>query len=339
MPDAPIQPDPNAAAPGGAAAAAPPPATPATPPAKGAPASPSGAPAGGGGAPEPTAIGEGGDLGPEGEPQAIPANWPGNWREIMAGGDAKALQRLNRYASPANVWKALQASGAKISSGELLRAKPDGTDEQALNEWRAQAGVPEKPEGYLEKLPDGLVIGEQDQGLVDSFIADMHAADTPPALVHKALSWYYGNQEKMTQQLDAADKQNKATAEDTLHADWGPEYRPNINGVLNLVAAHGAEGLIERMVGARTLDGHKLGNDPEFWKLMVALNREVNPHGTVVPTAGQTAAQTIKSEIADLEAKSADTRGPYWNGPQAEAMQARLRELYDMESRQQRKAG
>ncbi|KKK50384.1 hypothetical protein LCGC14_3125540, partial [marine sediment metagenome] len=139
--------------------------------------------------PGPT-LAEGGGTPEPAEPTPAPATFPDNWREIMAGGDTTALKYFNRYANPANVGKALMATRQKISSGEMIAAKPDGTDEQALNEWRAQAGIPEKAEGYLDKLPDGIVIGDDDKPIVDSFITSMHEDDIPPAVVHKALTSY-----------------------------------------------------------------------------------------------------------------------------------------------------
>lgn len=291
-----------------------------------------------GGAPAPTLADGGGE--PEPQPSATPASWPANWRDIAAGGDTKALQYLSRYNSPANVVKALMATRQKISTGELLRTKPDGADEQALNEWRAQAGVPEKPEGYLEKLPGGLVIGEADQPRIQSFIQDMHAADAPPDLVHKALGWYYANQEKEAAERAEADRAFRAKAEDEMRADWGPDYRPQLNGIRNMLDSHGTPELRERLFGARMGDGTPLGDDPAALRFLSAIARELNPHGTVVPAAGQTATQTIDAEITVLEAEMAQAKNPpagsYWK---SDAKQARLRELYDMRTRHKARAG
>ena len=268
------------------------------------------------------------------EPGATPATWPANWRDIAAGGDAKTLGYLNRYASPVNVVKALMATRQKISTGELLRTKPDGEDETALNEWRAQAGVPEKPEGYLEKLPDGLIIGEDDKPNVESFLTRMHAADAPPALVHEALGWYYATQEKQAAERAEADRANRAKNEDALRSEWGPEYRPNLNAVHALIDSHGSADVKEKLFGARLADGTPLGDDPHLLRFLAGVSREINPHGTVTPGAGQTPLQGIESEIGALELEMKDTKGKapdgYWRN---ETKQKRLRDLYDMRER------
>ena len=312
------------------------PAGPESPPNGAGPASPPASPATEGDG-DSTLLDGGGDL--DGK-QTVPANWPANWRDIMAGGDTRALKMLGRYQSPANVWKAYAAIQQKLTAGELLRTKPDGTDPQALNEWRSQIGVPEKPEGYLEKLPKGLVIGEDDQALIGEFVEAMHAADAPPAHVHTALSWYYAAQEKMAEQRAAADRQNRATAEDELRADLGPEYRPTLNAIHGLLDSHGSGKLKEKLFGARLGDGTPFGDDMDVLKFLSAVAREINPHGTVTPAAGETAMQTIDGRIAALEAEMAQAKNPppgsYWKN---EAKQEELRKLYDMRDSHKVRAG
>ena len=288
--------------------------------------------------PAPT-LAEGGGTPDAETPQVAPAIFPDNWRELSSGGDQKTEQYLKRYASFGNVVKALMAQRAKISSGELLRSKPDGTDEQVLNEWRAQAGVPEKPEGYLEKLPDGLVIGDDDKPIVESFITSMHEDDAPPALVHKALGWYYAHQEKVLADRTESDRTERAQHEDTLHAEWGGDYRSNLNGAHAVFDTYAPEGLRERFFSARMADGSPLGDDPDTLRFLVALSREINPHGTITPAAGQTTTQTIEAELAQLNIEMADSKGKkfdYWTNPEK---QARWRELDAALQRQKARQG
>lgn len=268
-------------------------------------------------------------------PVSAPSHWPENWRDIASGGDKTTLQYLNRYASPANVVKALMATRQKISLHELLRNRPDDEDQDALSEWRAQAGIPEKPEGYLDNMPDGLVIGEDDQPNLNSFLVDMHQADVPPTMVHKAISWYYQAQEKQLAELAQRDNQSRMASEDTLRAEWGPEYRSNIQAANALLQRLGGDELRQRLLSARMGDGVPLGNDPEMLKFLVSIEREINPFGTPAPQDGKTITETIKAEKEALEAEMRDTKartdGGYWANP---AKQQRYRELLEMEERQ-----
>lgn len=285
--------------------------------------------------------GDQGDTGGEksgegGEPlAAAPADWPDNWRQIMAGGDDKLLTKLNRFNSPVNLMKSWLAGNQKIGTGEFLRTKPDGSDEQggeqAVNEWRAQAGVPERAEGYLEGMPKGLVVSEGDEALVASYTEAMHQADAPPGYVHQGIAWYYDLQETIAAERADMDAQGKAQSEDSLRAEWGPDYRPNLGAVVTLIDTHGAEGLKEKLFGARLSDGTPFGDDPDTIKFLSSVSRLIMPRGTITPNEGMTALETIRDEIKRLESESGDQQGPYWRGPEAEGKQARLRELYEME--------
>ena len=286
-------------------------------------------------------LGEGG--GGEDKAGAVPATWPTNWKDIMAGGDAKILQRLNKFDSPANVAKAYLAIQTKMSAGELLRAKPSGdeadpTYQQAIKEWRGQAGVPEKPEGYLEKMPDGLVIGEEDKPMVESFIKDMHGSDVPPAIVHKAIGWYYANQEAQAEQRHETDRANRAKNEDSLRAEWGTEYRANLNGIRGLFNTHGSPETLEALFTARLADGTPLGDDPRVLKFLVNVSKEINPSGIGFSAIeGKTATESIAKEKAGIEALMKDNRSSYWTDI---GMQNRYRELLELEERhERRKAG
>src|SRR3990167_9413465 len=175
---------------------------------------------------KPLALGGGG----EDKPVTTPADWPENWPDVMAGGDAKLAAQYRRYHSPAAIGKAFVSLRQRMDSGELARARPDGDPDdpavkQALTEWRATAGIPEKPDGYLDKVPDGIVFGENDKPMLDGFLKDMHAKDVPPPYVHEALRWYKANEEKVINDRAVADKQHRATAEDEMRAEWGPDYR------------------------------------------------------------------------------------------------------------------
>lgn len=269
-----------------------------------------------------------------------PANWPTNWREIMAGGDRKLLERLNRFNSPANLTKSWLAAQMKIGSGEYLRAKPDGTDDAALNEWRAQAGIPEKPEGYLEKLPKGLVIGEADKPMIDTFIKSMHDADAPPGYVHTALAWYYDAQEKIAAERAESDRANRARAEDDLRSEWGPEFRANLNSIHGLLDGFGSKEIKNKLFSARLADGTPLGDDPGILKMLAGLSRELNPRGVVAPAAGKTIPQTIEAEIASIEREMTTPSNPDPHSyHRNEAKQARYRELIELRSRYQARSG
>ncbi len=258
-----------------------------------------------------------------------PGIWPDDWRNLMAGGDQKLLTKLKRYASPGNIFSALNAAQRKISSGELIAAKPDGEDAVAMNEWRASVGVPETPDGYHTDLPGGLVIGETDKPYIDTFMAKMHKKDMTPEAVHTALEWWHENEVQMVADRTALDETDRATCEDELHAEYGPDWPRFRNAVKGLFSLHGQEGLEAEIMSSRMADGQAFGSNTSMMKFLVNTALALNPNATatVTPAAGKTRTETIEAEKKRLIAESGDSKGPYWKGPDSAAKQARLLEL------------
>ena len=264
------------------------------------------------------------------------ASVPDNWRDMLAGGDAKLRHRLDRFASPAALGKSWLAAQQKITSGEVRRARPEGDTgdaqyHQALESWRVRAGVPATPQGYLDNLPLGRVVGEADQPLIDEFLTEMHAADAPAQYIHAALGWYYDLIERQLAKRADNDLAQLDESEAEMRAQWGSDYAPNLNAVHSLFAVHGPEGLLDKIIDARLPDGRTLGNHADTIRFFVALARQLNPRGTVAPSNAKTALKSIQEEKAALQAEQADTDGPYWKGPDANAKQARYRELLALE--------
>ena len=266
-----------------------------------------------------------------------PQDWPSNWREIMAGGDSKELTRLARFNSPANVYKSWRSMNNKMSAGELLPARPNGEDADELNAWRAQAGIPSDPNGYLEHFPDGLVVGEGDEGAINDFLQHAHETDTPPKHVHDMLGWYYNHEENLQAQRFEQDSQFRQQTEDDLRTEYGPEFRGNLNGIHNTFDTYGEEGLADQIFTARMADGTLVGDHPGFIRMMANVSTEINPHPTITPATGESVGQTISSEKAQIEHAMSDRNSDYWKGPKAESgetvMAERYRSLLEAEER------
>lgn len=319
-----------------------PPAAPTPSPAPQEPPAPSPAPANPNRAPSPSPdpskpLASGGS---DDKPVAAPADWPEAWRAKLSGEDKKELARLERFGSPADIWKAYRALEQKLSSGEVKSSLPKDATPEQLSQWRKDNGIPEAPEKYEINLEGGLVVGEQDKPRVDEFLKAMHGANASPAQVNAALNAYYKLVQTEETQLAEADSNFRSTAEDELRAEWGGDFRRNVNMVSSLLdSAPGEVGDLLR--GGRTADGKLLGDHPAVMRWLVNMAREVNPVATVVPNAGANGAQAIGEEIASIEKAMRDRSSDYWKGPKAQGgketvMQVRYRELVD--SREKMKA-
>lgn len=239
--------------------------------------------------------------------------WPDDWRDRFAGKDEKEQKRLARFQSPDNVYRSFRQLEARLSSGELRTSAPD--DPEKLAAWRAENGVPEKPDGYLTALPEGLVIGDDDKPLVATFAAKMHEMNVQPPVVHQALAWWNAEREAMVAEEARLDREHRAAAEDALRAEWGGEYRLHqntIKGYLDtLPKTDDGHSLGELLLGARLADGTKLGANPVAMKWLAAIAADMNPAGVVVPGSGGDAVDTIEKEAAAIKATMGDPSSPY----------------------------
>lgn len=262
-----------------------------------------------------------------------PGDWPSDWRKRASGDDEDFAKRLDRYRSPEDALKALREAQDKIRSGQTKDELPkDATDEQKAA-WRERNGIPDKPEGYLEKLPEGLVIGEADKPLAESFLQAAHEQNMPPEMVGMALDWYYKTQEGQTAAQVQADADAWKSAEDQLRSEWGEEYRLNSNSLsafLDATAPEGVEDFKAALFGARLPDGTKLGGNPAMLKWLLGVANEINPAGFTAPGSGTSQLSAVEDEIGTIEKTMRENPQKYYGD---QKMQDRYRELLDAQEK------
>lgn len=242
--------------------------------------------------------GEAGTDEPEGD-------WRPDWREKLAAGDEKELKRLQRLQSPLDLHKAYRELEKKLSSGKVREALPENATDEQVAAYRKANGIPDAPEGYLAKLPEGLVIGADDKPLVQDFLASVHAKNADPAFVGEALAWWNGVNEKAAAERAAIDKQAAANAADELRAEWGQEYRANFNAANNFLSSApdlpDGTTFAQMIETVRLPDGSRLGNNATFVKWLARLAADANPAGFIAPQGGGSQLQSVQDERAEIE--------------------------------------
>lgn len=257
-------------------------------------------------------------------------DWAPDWRAKISA-DPKHAKTLERFTSPKEMFNSYVSLRQKVDSGELKAATefPEkGTPEQQA-EWRKANGIPEDPNGYTPHFPDGLVLGENDKEFVESFLASAHQANASPQQVNQMLHWYYSEQERALDKREEMDAAYLTETEDTLRAEWGAEYRTNINMIKGMVNTM-PESVRDLFTNARLGDGNALLNNPDIARWLAHTARTVNPVATVVPGAGANIAGAIDDEIGAIEKVMRTDRKAYNADPK---MQQRLRDLYDARER------
>jgi hypothetical protein len=264
---------------------------------------------------------------------AAPADWPADWREKIAGGDAKELEQLKRQGSPVDLWKKARALEQKLSSGEYKRDLPKDATPEQVKEWRAERGIPEAPAGYLDKLtlPDGVVLGEADKPMAAAFAEAAFDGSIDPAQYSKLVAKYYDLQDKMAQQRAEADHAYKLKAEEELRGEFGGEFHGNLNRVKNLLAGM-PEGAAANLLGGRLGDGTVIGDNPGVIKWLSSIARELLPTNTMLPVSADNG-KSVDSRLTELKALLKDRQSEYYKGPNANKLQEEYRLLVDAKSR------
>lgn len=262
---------------------------------------------------------------------------PTDWATIrtkIANGDEKLEKRLARYSSVESLAQALIAAQNKISDGSLKSALPKDATPEQLAQWREENGIPADPKDYDLTLPDGLLIGEEDQPIVDEFVALAHSKNMTPDQVKDSIAWYMNLQEQQAEEQASADLAAKEQATTAVKEMWGSEYDINKNLIKGLVA-QAPDGAADLILSARLADGTPMMSHAPTLRWLADLARTVNPTATVVPGSGQNAAQAIENELADIQKLMGDKQSDYWKGPKAEKMQERYRQLISVQQKMQ----
>lgn len=262
-----------------------------------------------------------------------PVDWPTDWRDKLAGKDEKLKARLERMASPVKVLEAWRAAEVKISQGVKPAAfDPKSTPEEQAA-WRAANDVPEAPEKYDTNIGDGVVWGEEDKPIVDSFLKSAHEANMPNSYAKAALGWYHTFQEQQAEAQATIDEDQRRENSVALQSEWGAEFKTNINAIQGWFDSidpgdkeEGRPSLGSIVFGARGIDGGKLGNNPVFLRALVEAARAINPAATVIPGNADSSGKSISDELAEIDKFRREHRKQYTKD---EKMQARERQLLE----------
>lgn len=252
--------------------------------------------------------------------------WPQDWRERLAGDDAKELARLKRYATPENYLTRTRGIENQMRSGLLKPVLGDKASEPEVAEYRKAHGIPAEPslEGYGLKFTEGYQPTDSDKADVGEFLSAMHKSNVPASTVQTVWNAYLGLQEKATQQMhDAAQKQtveNKAA----IRAEYGREFARNMqlgNAFLN---QHLGEEKAQALTAIPLSDGTLLGDHPDFVRLFVAAALANADDAALVTETGAGAGSLEEQFQAGL--KLMDTDAKTYHSPEHQAKMQRLAE-------------
>lgn len=245
----------------------------------------------------------------------------------------KLMARLKRFNSPADAAKALREQDKLISSGQLKRALPKNATPEQITEWRKENGIPESADKYDLGVPADAGLNDLDQQMLKDWATEAHAANASPEMVKAGTRAYLNMRTKVAQQMEAANAEAKKKVEDELRAEWGQDYRTNVDGVSSLLANANSEAVRDLLM-ARTPDGVQLFNNAEVMRFLAGHARELGYVGATVVPAGGDIGKGIDDEIKTIEDSMFNKDGTrnqaYWG---SEKQQKRYSDLLEARKR------
>jgi hypothetical protein len=274
--------------------------------------------------------------------------WPEDWRDRMAtaasGGDDKAkqkeLKRLQRFTDPSAIYGTARELEARFSEGGLIKVPGKDAKPEDIAAFNKALGVPEKVEDYFTdlKLDNGAVLGDADKPIAEGFATAVHEVGATPAVVNRALSWYFNHMEQVASAEAEADDTFRSEAQATLREEWGPgDYKRNVNAIATLFAnapggvdAKNPEALMSRLLSGRTADGRLIGDDPVINKWLAGLAMDLNPAATITTQGGASVGDRL-AEISKFRQENPDKYD------QDHKMQAEELKLLEADERMQKR--
>ena len=250
-----------------------------------------------------------------------------NWRTEIAGEDEKFAKTLERFDSPAAFGNSFQEAQQTVRSGNMKDDLPaSDADDDSIKAYRESNSLPLEAAGYLENLPEGLVLGEDDAPIADAFMEALHSTYAPPAVAHALIAKYNEFAEQQQDAQNTLDVEQAKETTDSLREGWRGDYRVNINMVGKfLTRAFGAE-VKDQLLNGRFQDGRAFMNDAKILEGLASMERIIDPLSVILDNKGDPA-QTLNDEIADIEKFMSEHRTAY---NKDEVKQARLRQLYGL---------
>jgi len=252
----------------------------------------------------------------------------------MSGEDEKAMKRLERFGSPSDLFKAYREAETKLSSGGKAAGLPEGATDEQVAAYREQNGIPKEASGYLDKLPDGMVLSDADAAVASGDLEAAHAANLPPEQANIAIAWYQDMAGKQQAAMHEADMKFRRETTDALKAEYGGEYIDRLNSVSNFLQTgpklEDGSSLTDVLDTARLADGRLLGDHPAILKFFADTAYQLNPAGYVSPGDGMGQLDSVSAELKDLKSQMGVPGSDYWKDPKK---QERYRDLIRAEER------
>lgn len=256
---------------------------------------------------------------------------------MLAGEDAKALERLARFNTPTDVTKALIEAQTKLSQRAEPPKLPENATPQQIAEWRKGLGVPDlgadaKAEAFLQAYkiaaPQGYELSQVEGGMLEGLAKLAYEKGHSPREVKDITDFYFKSQAENKAALEKIDTTKQKEWVGQLREEWGRDFEAKV--------AAGEQFLNQRFAGdmdaktqllnAQLPGGGKLGDSPQFVKMIAELAMANGMTDRIEANSLESNGKSLAERQIELE-KLARTNRALYNSPET---QTALKKIYQL---------
>ena len=296
---------------------------------------------GGGGSSDGDGIGRGTSVLDDGSgqqssaPQTFPDDWRGKIVEPLGlEGEKKdaVTKQLERMTDPSQLAKSyieLQSQYTKLKQDGGKVTLPENPTDEQLSEYREANNIPQTVEGYMEAMPEGMNLSEDDKLIAQSFMDAAHKMNMPKDYAGGLLQWYQGLQERAVEAMKEDNMEAKQDLRDKLVQEWGGEAKANFQKVDAILASEFPQDVVDMIMQATLPDGIQLMNKEGFVRGLAQIHNKVNPTGAHLGGQIPDTHEGVQEQIDKYRAMMRNNREG-WNND--EKAQAHYRSLLDWQA-------
>lgn len=248
------------------------------------------------------------------------------WKDEIAGEDKKLRSKIDRYKTPEDMAKALDAAQSLISSTRATPELPANASEDEVAKYRETYGVPATAKDY----DLGVEIPEDYKAGIDQFLEISHQNNRSNTEVKKSISDYLKFEEIRSRQLVEQIQATKEESEKQLKDNWGALYethKSTIEGFFTKTFGEEAE----FVKNAYLSDGTRLGDNAKVLAQLLDISKNTTGAATIISNNIIQDHSSVSKRLKELDEMATNRGSAYWgaNHEQFKAERDRLSNQID----------
>ena len=254
-----------------------------------------------------------------------------NWRELVAQGDEKVLNELNRLKSPGDIGKELLRQKGELSKRMASQPFPvSGTPEQQA-EWRAANQIPKEAtlEAYGIKAPENYNMTDAEKAGLGEMAKIAQQLNLPPKPVQEMANLLFKTNAAQAQAANEADRAKAQEWKQEYTATYGKDTDSYIKAATEYLTKDvfgGDEQTMQAFLGARLPGGGRIGDHPKMIDLVVGAALKAGYTDRIETQQMESNGRSLAMQQAEIEKLRFSNRAEY-NDPRTQDRLKRIIEL------------